>query len=161
MTNKRLDTKLFSNGAEFLVLSKLLLTNIQTYKAYVNFEGYDLVSVNPKESLSAKIQVKSKNFKSDSTFYLNSDDKAKPDFYVFAQTNSIKKTKNGYRLVPDDERFPMLYVMDLKTVNEHKRIDKQGTNWISISKKSIPNIDDYLNNWNQIKVFLKMEIDKI
>ena len=93
MTNKRLDTKLFSNGAEFLVLSKLLLTNIQTYKAYVNFEGYDLVSVNPKKSLSAKIQVKSKNFKSDSTFYLNSDDKAKTDFYVFAQTNSIKKIK--------------------------------------------------------------------
>ena len=36
---KRLDTKLFSNGAEFLVMSKLLLSNIQTYKAYMNIVG--------------------------------------------------------------------------------------------------------------------------
>ena len=40
---KRLETKLFSNGAEFLVMAKLLLSNIETYKAYVNFEGYDLM----------------------------------------------------------------------------------------------------------------------
>ncbi len=33
---KRLETKLFSNGAEFLVMSKLLLSNIETYKAYVD-----------------------------------------------------------------------------------------------------------------------------
>ena len=68
-------------------MSKLLLSNIQTYKAYMNFEGYDLVCVNPDGNLSARIQVKSKNFKKDTGFYLNKDDKAKSDFYVFAQTN--------------------------------------------------------------------------
>ncbi|MDA8865062.1 hypothetical protein N9I24_02115 [Gammaproteobacteria bacterium] len=33
---KKLNTKLFSSGAEFLVLSKLLLAGIETYKAYEN-----------------------------------------------------------------------------------------------------------------------------
>tara|TARA_Y100001933_G_scaffold124639_1_gene124382 strand:+ start:60 stop:542 length:483 start_codon:yes stop_codon:yes gene_type:complete len=158
---KRLETKLFSNGAEFLVMSKLLLSNIETYKAYVNFEGYDLVCANPKEGLSAKIQVKSKNFVKDVSFYLNSDDKSKSDFYVFAQTNSIKKKGDKYELISDDLLEPKLYVMDYDTVEKHKRIDKKGNNWISISKKSIPNIDDYLNDWNQIKRFLKINETQI
>ena len=158
---KKLDTKLFSNGAEFLVMSKLLLSNIQTYKAYMNFEGYDLVCVNPDGNLSARIQVKSKNFKKDTGFYLNKDDKAKSDFYVFAQTNSIKKVGDEYILIPDSELEPLLYIMDMKTVNKHKRIDKKGTPWISLSKKSFPNIDDYLNNWNQIKSFLKIPLNKL
>ena len=55
---KRFNTKLFSSGAEFLVLSKLLLARIETYKAYENQEGYDLLSINPSKNLSAKIQVK-------------------------------------------------------------------------------------------------------
>ena len=77
---KRLDTKLFSSGSEFLVMFKLLLSNAQTYKAYMNFEGYDLVCVNPKGNLSAKIQVKSKNLKKDTGFYLNKDDKASSNY---------------------------------------------------------------------------------
>ena len=158
---KRLETKLFSNGAEFLVMAKLLLSNIETYKAYVNFEGYDLVCANPKQGLSAKIQVKSKNFVKDVSFYLNSDDKSKSDFYVFAQTNAIKRKGDKYELISDDVIEPKLYVMDYDTVEKHKRIDKKGTNWISISKKSIPNIDDYLNDWNQIKRFLKINENEI
>jgi hypothetical protein len=154
---KRLDTKLFSNGAEFLVMSKLLLTNIQTYKAYVNFEGYDLVCTNPTRNLSAKIQVKSKNFIKDTGFYLNKGDKAKPDFYVFAQTNSIKKEGEVYKLIPDSDLKPMLYVMDIMTVNKYKRVDKQGTPWISLSEKNIPEIETYINNWDQIKKFLKIK----
>ena len=59
---KRLETKLFSNGAEFLVMSKLLLSNIETYKAYVNFEGYDLVCANPKEGLRATYELSMSTF---------------------------------------------------------------------------------------------------
>ena len=54
----------------------------------------------------------------------------------------------------------MLYVMNLETVKKYKKIDKTGTNWISLSV-DVPNLDNYLNNWNQIKDFLKMEIDTI
>ena len=90
MKKKRKDTKLVSTGAEFIVLGKLLLHEIQTYKTYVNFEGYDLVSVNPNKNKSAKIQVKSKNFVNDFSFYLNPVEKERPDFYVFCHTNVYK-----------------------------------------------------------------------
>jgi len=156
---KRLDTKLFSTGAEFLVMSRLLLANIQTYKTYINFEGYDLVCVNPLENLSAKIQVKSKNFLNDSSFYLNSDEKNKSDFYVFAQTNSIKKFNGENKLLLDVE--PKLFVMDYSTVNKFKKIGSNGAPYISISNKNIPNIDDYVNNWKSIKEFIKLPIFQI
>ena len=156
---KRLDTKLFSTGAEFLVMSRLLLANIQTYKTYINFEGYDLVCVNPLKNLSAKIQVKSKNFLNDSSFYLNSDEKNKSDFYVFAQTNSIKKVNGENKLLFDVE--PKLFIIDYETVNKFKKIDGNGSPWISISAKNIPNISDYLNNWKSIKKFIKLPIFEI
>ena len=156
---KRLDTKLFSTGAEFLVMSRLLLANIQTYKTYINFEGYDLVCVNPLKNLSAKIQVKSKNFLNDSSFYLNSDEKNKSDFYVFAQTNSIKKVNGENKLLFDVE--PKLFIIDYETVNKFKKIDGNGSPWISISAKNIQNISDYLNNWKSIKKFIKLPIFEI
>jgi|SRR6516164_1192944 hypothetical protein len=56
----RQDTKLEQEGAEFLVLGALLTEGIQSFKAYVNFAGYDLVAVNPKSRKSARIQVKSR-----------------------------------------------------------------------------------------------------
>ena len=56
----RLDTRLESEGAEFLVLGQLLLSKIPSYKTYTNMPGYDLVATNPESSTSAKIQVKSR-----------------------------------------------------------------------------------------------------
>lgn len=150
--NKRFNTKLFSEGAEFLVLSKLLLARIETYKVYENQEGYDLISINAKKNLSAKIQVKSKNFKNDSSFYLNKDSKIKSDFYVLAQTNSLTR---DYKVIPDNESSPNLFVLDLKTVNMYKRIDKKGTPYLLLN--SLPDKDKYLDDWNKIREFLKIE----
>lgn len=150
--NKRFNTKLFSEGAEFLVLSKLLLARIETYKAYENQEGYDLISINAKKNLSAKIQVKSKNFKNDSSFYLNKDSKIKSDFYVFAQTNSLTR---DYKVIPDNESSPNLFVLDLKTVNMYQRIDKKGTPYLLLS--SLPDKEQYLDDWDNIREFLKIE----
>ena len=45
---KKQDTKLESEGAEFLVLGHLLIESIAAYKAYINFPGYDLTAVNPE-----------------------------------------------------------------------------------------------------------------
>jgi len=53
------DTKLESEGAEFLVLGQLLIRRIATYKTYTNMPGYDLVATNPLRNTSARIQVKS------------------------------------------------------------------------------------------------------
>lgn len=152
---KKLDTTLFSSGAEFLVLSKLLSARIESYKAYEKQEGYDLLSVNVHKKLSATIQVKSKNRLNDSSFYLNKDDKTKSDFYVFAQTNSYKKVGDEYVLVSDDEAPPKLYVMNIKKVEELKKIDNKGTPYLLLSK--VDNKEQYLNNWNQIKDFLEIE----
>ncbi len=56
----RLDTRLESEGAEYLVLGQLLVQRIAAYKAYVNTEGYDLVAVDAERGTSARIQVKSR-----------------------------------------------------------------------------------------------------
>jgi len=148
---KRFNTKLFSSGAEFLVLSKLLLARIETYKAYENQEGYDLLSINPSKNLSAKIQVKSKNFKGDASFYLNKEDKTKSDFYVFAQTNALTK---DHKVIPDSEMKPNLYVLDLKTVNKYKKIDKKGNPYLLLS--SVIDREKYLEDWDIIRKFLKI-----
>ncbi len=53
----RLDSSLESAGAEFLVLGSLLAEGVQTFKAYTNNPGYDLIATNPP--LACRIQVKS------------------------------------------------------------------------------------------------------
>lgn len=57
---KKQDTKLESEGAEFLVLGLLLVEGVSAYKAYINFPGYDLTAVNPNTKKVARIQVKSR-----------------------------------------------------------------------------------------------------
>ena len=151
---KKKDTKLVSTGAEFIVLGKLLLNEIQTYKTYVNFEGYDLVSVNPTINKSCKIQVKSKNFKNDSSFYLNSVEKNKPDFYVFCQTNTYKYVNKIAVLINDSKLKPRFFVMDYDSVQRFKSTDKKGQDYIKIIS-SVPNFQSYEDNWKSIKDFLK------
>ena len=151
---KKKDTKLVSTGAEFIVLGKLLLNEIQTYKTYVNFEGYDLVSVNPTINKSCKIQVKSKNLKNDSSFYLNSVEKNKPDFYVFCQTNTYKYVNKIAVLINDSKLKPRFFVMDYDSVQRFKSTDKKGQDYIKIIS-SVPNFQSYEDNWKSIKDFLK------
>ena len=158
---KKFNTELFSTGAEFFVLSKLLLNHIEAHKSYVNFEGYDLIAVNPQKNFSAKIQVKSKNHKGDTGHYLNSDDKIKSDFYIFVQSNAYIKEKDSYRVVEDSEAPPKFFVMDNRTVLKFRSKDKNGGLYIKINKRNIPNLDEYENNLKAIKLFLKMGIQDI
>jgi hypothetical protein len=57
---KRLDTRLESEGAEFLVLGQLLIAGIEATKAYRNFQGFDLYASNPAAGTTCRIQVKSR-----------------------------------------------------------------------------------------------------
>jgi hypothetical protein len=59
-SRKRQNTRLESEGAEFLVLGNLLIEGVSCFKAYTNFQGYDLVAVNPETGKTARIQVKSR-----------------------------------------------------------------------------------------------------
>lgn len=54
----RLDTKLESTGAEFLVLGNLLLQRIPTYKTYTNMPGYDLIATNPERKPAPSAPVR-------------------------------------------------------------------------------------------------------
>jgi hypothetical protein len=56
----RQDTKLESQGAEFLVLGQLLIEGIPAYKTYTNLRGYGLVATWPETNRVARIQVKSR-----------------------------------------------------------------------------------------------------
>jgi hypothetical protein len=56
----RQDTRIESEGAEFLVLSQLLIAGIPTFKSYTNTPGYDLVATNPEKNSSARLSVKSR-----------------------------------------------------------------------------------------------------
>jgi hypothetical protein len=58
VSKARQNTKLESEGAEFIVLGLLLIEGIHCFKAYTNFAGYDLTAVNPTSGKSARIQVK-------------------------------------------------------------------------------------------------------
>ena len=50
----RQNTRIESEGAEFLVLGQLLIAGIPTYKSYTNMPGYDLVATNPDANSSAR-----------------------------------------------------------------------------------------------------------
>ena len=82
MTKKRTrkDTKLESEGAEFLVLDRLLLEKITAFKAYTNFPGYDLIATSAEHNTSARIQVKSRYQTNWDGFIINNFD---CEFVVF------------------------------------------------------------------------------
>ena len=48
----RQDTKLESEGGEFLVLCQFLIEGIPAYKTYTNMPGYDLVATWPDTNRS-------------------------------------------------------------------------------------------------------------
>jgi hypothetical protein len=55
----RQDTRIGSEGAEFLVLSQLLIAGIPTFKSYTNTQGYDLAATNPEKNSSARFVFQS------------------------------------------------------------------------------------------------------
>lgn len=89
----RKDTKLESEGAEFLVLGRLLLEKITAFKTYTNFPGYDLIATSAEHNTSARIQVKSR-YQTWDGFIINNFD---CEFVVFVALNRgySKPRKNG------------------------------------------------------------------
>lgn len=60
MTRRRRDTRLESEGAEFLVLGQRLVAGIEAHKAYTRYPGYDLITANPDRDRTCRIQVKNR-----------------------------------------------------------------------------------------------------
>jgi hypothetical protein len=146
----RQDTKLESEGAEFLVMGLLLIEGIFCYKAYVNFPGYDLIAVNPLTQKTARIQVKSR--------WATDYDRGFPiknfncDFVVHVALNrgyrfSKRKTKvNG-----SGKRSPDFYVFPVEVVRAAQNI---GDKWEKVMIRNIPEVERYKDNWDLIATFL-------
>jgi hypothetical protein len=141
----RLDTRLESEGAEFLVLGQLLLVRIATYKTYTNMPGYDLVATNPDKNTSAKIQVKSRWGTGSSGFPIKNFG---CDFVVFCRLN--RGNKAGTRKVSAPEYF----VLPVAVVRTAQRTN---SSWGKVYLRDIPNADQYRDRWDLVREALGME----
>jgi|GEM_PF-385373 len=137
----RLDTKLESEGAEFLVLGNLLLHRIPTYKTYNGMAGYDLVATNPERHTSARIQVKSRWETGASGFPISKFD---CDFVVAAFLN--RGSKNERKKVG----APSFYVFPISIIIGLPRLER----WNKVYLRNFQNVEFYKDNWPLISKFL-------
>ena len=138
----RQNTKLESEGAEFLVLGQLLIQRINTYKAYMNMPGYDLVATHPENNTSARIQIKSRWETGAREFIIRNFD---CDFVVFVRLNRGKKAGTGEVHPPEYFVFPVVVVKDIPT-------DKLG----QLRINRIANLENYRDRWDLIEDFLNV-----
>jgi len=149
MAQVRQNTKLESEGAEFLVLGNLLVEGVSCYKAYVNFPGYDLVATDPVTSRIAKLQVKSRwatNY--DKSFPIKNYD---CDFVVHVALN--RGYRFGKKPKPDDSgvKDPEFYVFPVDVIRQARN---PKSKWGKTNITNIENYKSYLNNWKLITDFL-------
>ena len=150
MKPKKQDTKLESQGAEFLVLGHLLIEGISAYKAYINFPGYDLTAVNHESLKVARLQVKSRwatNY--DRSFPIKNFD---CDFVIHVALNrgysfGKKPTQQDNGIKP-----PEFYVFPVSVVRNAQNV---GDSWGKVQIRKIPDLDNYRDNWELIRKFLK------
>ena len=146
---KRQDTKLESEGAEFLVLGFLLIEGVSCYKAYINFPGYDLVAVNPDKSKTARIQVKSRwatNY--DKSFPIKNFD---CDFVVHVALNRGYAFGKKSNEADTGIREPYFYIFPSALV---KNAQNKKSKWGKVNITHIENYQEYKDNWSIIKDFL-------
>ena len=137
----RRNTRLESEGAEFLVLGQLLIQGVSAYKTYTNMPGYDVVAVDPNRNRVARISVKSR-WNTDATGFIIS--KFDCDFVAVVKLNRGTKNDEG-RVLP-----PEFFVLPVKAVKDVPR----SKGWNRISFRNIPNFKGYRDRWDLIRDFL-------
>ena len=150
MSGKRQNTKLESEGAEFLVLGSLLIEGISAYKAYVNFPGYDLTAVNPETRKIARLQVKSR--------WATNYDKSFPiknfgcDFVIHVALNRGYAFGKAASENDDGVKPPEFYVLPVDVV---RAVQNPRDKWGKVHIPKISNLDDYRGNWILRREFLE------
>jgi len=143
---ERLNTKLESEAAEFLVLGQLLLERVTAFKAYVNYPGYDIVAVEPDKNRSARIQVKSRYRTDWDGFIINNFD---CDFVVFVALNRglgrLRRDGDPGVKEPDFYVFPISYVKNVRDPNNK---------WGKIVRNRLIEFGKFRNRWELIQGFL-------
>lgn len=137
----RQNTRIESEGAEFLVLGQLLIAGIPTYKSYTNMPGYDLVATNPDSNSSARISVKSRWKTKAEGFIIKNFD---CDFVIIAKLNRGSKDGRSEVLSPE------FFVLPVDVV----RAAPRTADWGKVSFSSIPNLERYRDGWHLIRDFL-------
>lgn len=134
----RQNTRIESEGAEFLVLGQLLIAGIPAYKAYTNMKGYDLVATNPDANTSARISVKSRWKTRAEGFIINNFE---CDFVVI-----VKLNRGPAKILPVE-----YFVLPIAHVSALPR----SADWGKVSFSHIPNMEQYRDQWEPIRAFLK------
>jgi hypothetical protein len=148
---KKQNTKLETEGAEFLVLGLLLVEGISAYKAYVNFPGYDLTAVNTDTNKIARIQVKSR--------WATDYDKSFPiknldcDFVVHVALNRGYRFGKKNTINDNGIRSPIFYVFPTEIIAKAR--NENG--WKKAKIKKVDNLESYIDNWRLIKDFLSIK----
>jgi hypothetical protein len=151
--NKKQDTKLESEGAEFLVLGLLLVEGVSAYKAYINFPGYDLTAINPDTKKVARIQVKSRWATDyDTSFPLKNLD---CDFVVHVALNRGYRFGKKNNKIDNGVKPPTFYVFPVDVIAKAR--NEKG--WNKVQIKKVENLESYIDNWTMIKDYL-MNNDK-
>jgi len=147
---KRQNTKLESEGAEFLVLGLLLIEGISAYKAYINFPGYD-ITTNADNNTSARIQVKSRWATDyDNTFPLKSLD---CDFIVHVALNRGYRFNKSKSQLDNGIQSPIFYVFPVEVI-KNLRSDK---GWNKVNFRKLEDYKRYIDRWDLIKEFLERD----
>jgi PD-(D/E)XK endonuclease len=145
----RQNTKLESEGAEFLVMANLLIEGIFCYKAYVNFPGYDLIAVNPISQKVVRIQVKSR--------WATDYDKSFPiknfncDFVVHVALNRGYRFSKRNKVGDSGKKSPEFYILPISVVKAAQNV---ADKWGKVTITNIPDIEKYKDKWELISSFL-------
>ena len=148
---KRLNTKLESTGAEFLVLGQLLIRGMQAYKSYVNHPGYDLIVINPEKKTQARIQVKSRFRTGASGFPIKNFES---DFVVYTALNRglTGKKLEKKRKKTNTVKEPEYYVFPTSVIKKYSTSD------VMLGRKvlfrNIKSFEDYKDKWDLISKYL-------
>ncbi|MDD5328179.1 MAG: hypothetical protein PHY02_10270 [Phycisphaerae bacterium] len=150
MVKKKQNTKLESEGAEFLILGHLLIEGIACYKSYVNYPGFDLIAVDHKTGKSARIQVKSR--------WATDYDKSFPiknfdcDFVAHVALNRGVRFRMTKKAVSETIKDPEYYIFPADII---KAAQNPKSRWGKVRITNVPNYQKYKNNWKLIADFLK------
>jgi hypothetical protein len=137
----RQNTRIESEGAEFLVLGQLLIAGIPAFKAYTHMPGYDVIATNPEKNTSARVSVKSRWRTKADGFIITSFD---CDFVV------VVKLNRGSKAGTDEVRAPEFFVFPVEVARSFPRTE----GWGKVRFRKIPNMDSYRDKWTLIRDFL-------
>jgi hypothetical protein len=152
VAEKRLDSRLEAEGAEFLVLGMLLTEGIQATKAYTRFPGYDLVAFNPEKSRQCRIQVKMR-WATDynRSFPIKRD--VDCDFVVFVALNRGYRYGRRVTALDSGRHAPDVYVFPINALREHVRI---SGGWSKLMLDDVPSLDSFKDQWDLIRRHLDL-----